>query len=679
MSTLVERRSARLIGDDALACVLIQQRLVPALEVERCFEEAVERGEWLEEVLLRRGLLDEEELLRILESCYFCPAIDPRDRPFDPELLRLVPGDLARRLLALPVELDDDGGPLRVALARPDQPRALRELERAAGLDVQPLAAPRHALGAAIDRAYGRLREMGLDRPACAPSAAVPTGREADEPASAPSTPLRPAPAPEPEPAGEPTATLTAGLSGRQPRALVDGLLREALRLDATDVHFEPAEHFFGVRLRVDGLLRRAAQLPPELAAPVASRLKVIGGMDIAERRAPQDGRVSLKIDEQELDLRISALPSRHGEKIVLRLLRRDMSLLRLENLKMPPDVTERHADMLSSPQGLFLVTGPTGSGKTTTLYATLNALDRSTSNVVTLEDPIEYALPGITQVQVNEAAGLGFADGLRSILRQDPDVILVGEIRDPDTVQVACRAALTGHAVFSTLHANDSCQAVTRLVDMNVAPSLVAATLRGALAQRLLRLVCESCGEWREANAAEAALLEAGDGIRVRTGPGCAACGGSGHRGRMGVFEALRMEDELRRLILDSPSPVALRNQAMRRGMRTLLEQGRSAALEGLTSPCEVQRVLLTDDGQGAPCPGCGRRVAEEHARCPFCRRVLHEACQGCGTSVEPDWQACPRCGEAVEHQAPSVACGRCAAALRPSWTGCPYCGEAR
>jgi type IV pilus assembly protein PilB len=573
-------------------------------------------------------------------------------------VLALLPRALALKHLVLPLSLEGDR--LRVALSRPDDARVREAVAHASGRPLIAAVALRHELRRAVESCYGRLDGGPSWRPRSAVTAAPAPSR--------PAAPVR-------ENAAR-VSDLPADLG--EPLHAVNSLLRAAVQQGATDVHFEPAEDGLGVRFRVDGILRRVADLPKSAAGPVTSRLKVLGRMDIAERRVPQDGRASMTLADCAVDLRISSLPAQFGEKIVLRLLRKDTNLLDVANLHMPADVRHLHAEMIEAPMGLFLVTGPTGSGKTTTLYATLNAIDRVTLNVVTLEDPIEYTLPGITQVQIHEAAGMSFAAGLHSILRQDPDVILVGEIRDVATAEIACRSALTGHKVLSTLHTNDSCQAVTRLLEMGVSPHLVTATLRGVAAQRLLRKICDACRTLRPATEVDRHVLHRAELREVAHGAGCPTCAGSGYRGRQAIYEYFRLKDTHHRLVLDRASPLVLRLAAVRDGMSTMLEHGRMAALEGLTTPAEIQRVLLADDAGGPPCPGCGRPVGEDYTHCPFCQRVLQETCASCSHPVQAEWQACPRCGEALARQGEVRTCGRCSGALEAGWTTCPYCGEA-
>jgi general secretion pathway protein E len=374
----------------------------------------------------------------------------------------------------------------------------------------------------------------------------------------------------------------------------VNLLIREAFEARASDIHVESSDEGPVVRFRVDGELTPATAPPRSIQDAVVSRLKLIADLDISERRSPQDGRARLRLDHQELDLRVSTVPTMFGESLVIRLLDRGTGPTSLESLGMSEELRSDFASIIARPHGILLATGPTGSGKTTTLYAALQLRDVAREKVITVEDPIEYHLPGVTQVPVNRKAGMTFAAGLRSILRQDPDVIMVGEMRDPETARVAVQAAMTGHLVLSTVHTNDSASAISRLVDLGIEPYLVAATLQGVLAQRLVRRICDHCGEWI---ASSETLFDISPvvehGRQTRHGRGCALCRHTGYTGRVGLFELLTVSDALRSQISRTPDVQATRRTAAGEGMRTMRDDGLRKAFDGLTSVKEVLRAI--------------------------------------------------------------------------------------
>ncbi len=371
---------------------------------------------------------------------------------------------------------------------------------------------------------------------------------------------------------------------------LINGLIAEAARLKASDIHIEPFETALLVRMRIDGELKELHRLPPGIAARLTSRIKVMARLDIAERRLPQDGRMELALGGKRLDVRVSTLPARGGERVVLRLLDKDNAGIDLAGLGMPPAIDAGFRAALAQPNGLVLVTGPTGSGKTTTLYAGLKLLNDGSRNILTVEDPVEYALDGLGQTQVNPKVGLSFAAGLRAILRQDPDVVMVGEIRDAETAAIAVQAALTGHLVLSSLHTNDAASAITRLRDFGIEPFLIAATLRAVVAQRLVRRLCPACRVAAPADAGAAAALGLPAGSTVWQAPGCGACHHTGWQGRVGLYDLIRMTDRLAAGINAGGTAADLAAAAGSKGLPAL---AREAVLSGLTTPTEALRVL--------------------------------------------------------------------------------------
>ena len=376
---------------------------------------------------------------------------------------------------------------------------------------------------------------------------------------------------------------------------LINGMIAEAVRAGASDIHLEPFEHALTVRMRIDGVLRETLSLNPRITPLLVSRVKVMARLDIAEKRIPQDGRIPLALGGKTLDVRVSTLPSRAGERVVMRILDKDQADLKLEDLGMGPDTLAAYRAALAEPNGIILVTGPTGSGKTTSLYAGLSLLNDATRNILTVEDPVEYAIAGVGQTQVNPKVGMTFAAGLRAILRQDPDVVMVGEIRDVETAGVAVQAALTGHLVLSTVHTNDAAGAVTRLRDMGIEPFLLASTLRLIVAQRLVRRLCDACRTDDTADAPTARLLGVKTGRRIWRAQGCAHCSQSGYVGRVGLYETIRIDDRIRGLIAAEAGEAAINAAAFTAG-GTLTDRARALVLDGVTTVEEAVRVTRQD-----------------------------------------------------------------------------------
>lgn len=375
---------------------------------------------------------------------------------------------------------------------------------------------------------------------------------------------------------------------------LVNHLFARALDLNASDIHFEPNESYLDIRCRVDGIMTRIERLPIKIHTGVASRLKLMAKLDIGEKRLPQDGRIDYQFGSKHLDMRVSTLPGVHGESVVLRILDRSDTEVDLQQLGMPEQVLQSYQKIITQPHGMILITGPTGSGKTTTLYATLEKINNEKQKIITVEDPVEYQLEGVTQIQANASIGLSFAAGLRSIVRQDPDILMVGEIRDHETAEIAIESALTGHLVFSTLHTNDAAGAVTRLQDMGVEGYLISSSLLAIQAQRLVRRVCTDCSNNYELSPDEVIVLETSkdDCPSIRRGSGCEKCGNTGYRGRVGLYELLRMSDSIRHHIASGADANVIREQAISEGMETLRQDAIEKLKAGLTTPEEVVRV---------------------------------------------------------------------------------------
>jgi len=553
---------------------------------ERAYEKVRQlqaQGRPLDEALLSAGGLPEEQLLRRLAAEFRVPYVDlERWEPAE-ELLSKFPARILLKYGLLPLEEQD--GTVAVAASRLFDTTGLDELRLASGRECRLVLAPT----AEIQRCIKRFLGVGADTVQSLVSDANGAYVEVvtDE--------------------ADGALDLADAAEDASIIKFVNQVLTEAIEQRATDVHFEPFEDELRVRYRVDGVLQQAT-IPPDVRrfqGAIVSRLKILSLLDIAEKRLPQDGRIKLKVAGREIDVRVSVIPMLHAEAVVLRLLDRSAALLGLDGLGMSAEDQATLARILQLPHGIILVTGPTGSGKTTTLYAALSRINDIQRKIVTIEDPIEYHLQGINQIQVATKAGLTFARGLRSILRHDPDVILVGEIRDIETAEIAVQASLTGHLVFSTLHTNDAPGALPRLIDMGIEPYLVASSLEAVLAQRLVRLICPNCKEEFVPPDRRALQREFGPDVPdlLCRGRGCRDCLGTGYRGRTGVFELMPITEGIGRLILDRASGGQIRKLAMQQGMKGLRQDGWRHVLEGRTTIEEVLRVTRDEryDGDGS------------------------------------------------------------------------------
>ncbi len=530
----------------------------------------------LHKVLVARGLVPADVVATHLAEEVGLPFVRLSDFSVDAEVLKVVPEELCRRHRIFP--LFRIGDTLTVATAEPSDIVALDQAKRASGLEVDAAVATEAEILQALDHHYGTqgsiaeiikgidFRGLGLD----------------DERGVSPER--------------------LANVAEVAPIVkLVNALIASAVTERASDIHIEPDEDTLHIRVRVDGLLREAVALPKHLQPAVISRVKILADLDIADSRMPKDGRFGFTVDDREIDLRVSTFPTIYGENVVLRILDKGGGPMRLEDLGFSEEMLDQYRRVIARPYGLILVTGPTGSGKTTTLYATLGILNSAEKNIITIEDPVEYHLKMVRQSQVNPKAGLTFASGIRSILRQDPDIIMVGEVRDLETAQTAVQAALTGHLVLTTLHTNDAVGAITRLLDMGVEPFLIASAVIGVVAQRLVRTICPRCKEGYAAPPQLRALLgirEGGAALTFSRGRGCQFCRDAGYRGRVGIFEFLTMSDRLRELVLARASAAELKRVAIQDGMRDLRFDGLRKAARGVTSIEEVLRVTQADGG---------------------------------------------------------------------------------
>jgi type IV pilus assembly protein PilB len=549
------------LGDVLLAGGLVTQDQLAAAN-------DAQGGRTLGRVLVEEGVLSEAQLVAALAAQIGMPFVDLSEHPVDGSAVARVPGAMCRRYAALPLGFED--GRLVLAMADPANVFAMDDMRAVTGLDVKPVVATRQDVLAAIDRYYRA--DSDIDDLTSVMDA------QEDEPD---------------------LSTMKEIVEDAPIVKYVNLLITQAIQDRASDIHLEPGEHDLRVRFRIDGVLHEVMRSPRSIQSGVISRLKIMADIDIAERRVPQDGRLSVSAHGSKVDLRVATLPTVWGEKVVMRILDNSTARLDLADLGFAPGNYERYAQSFTKPYGMILVTGPTGSGKSTTLYATMNIVSRPEVNVITVEDPVEYRLPGINQVQTNAKAGLTFASALRSILRSDPDVVLIGEIRDHETGQIAVEAALTGHLVLSTLHTNDAPSAITRLTEMGVEPFLVGSALDAVLAQRLARRLCAKC---KEAYVPEpAALLAArypwqdGEELPELFRPvGCSVCAKTGYKGRLALHEVMQVSEAVERLAVERASATAIGEVARSEGMLTLREDGMAKVAQGITSVDEILRVVV-------------------------------------------------------------------------------------
>jgi len=580
--TMPSRRggSGRVLTD-----VIVDLGFVERDAMDEAVEMATAAGSAAERVLLSTGAITDDELARAVAERFGLDHLDLQSYRVDPDAAKLVSPAAIKRYQAVPVSFAGDRT-LLVAMADPANVLAVDDIAVMTGYEVRPaVSSP-----ADIEFVIGRLADPNWGSGnGAAPE--IETVEEEDR-YSGPSEPAGPLYDLSP-------ATMNFGASGEDSSViqLVQRVIEEAVDRGASDIHFEPQEEEMRVRYRIDGVLTEAANVPSSAIPAVTSRIKILSDLDIAERRIPQDGRVTTQAMGKAIDLRVATLPAQYGEKVVMRILDTSKAMVGIEKLGMLPQALERFTKAFSQSHGAVLVTGPTGSGKSTSLYAALNQLNTIDKNIITIEDPVEYQLEGLTQVQVNKKAGLTFAAGLRSMMRSDPDIIMVGEIRDHETAQIAIESALTGHLVLSTLHTNDAPGAVSRLIEMGIEPFLVGSAVDCVVAQRLARLLCEECKKrvTLPAEVMRANGFNVGLDLECYEPVGCARCGGSGYKGRIGLYEVMWVSETIRSLAVAREPAETIAHAAVHEGMMRLREDGLEKVRRGLTSIAEIARVAGT------------------------------------------------------------------------------------
>jgi type IV pilus assembly protein PilB len=569
--------------------VLLKENLITPQQLKEALDYQRANGGRLGSTLVKLGILSDEEVTAVLSRQYGVPSVNLDLFEIDPAAVSLVPRETAERYSVLP--LSRVGATLTLAMVDPTNVFAIDDIKFMTGLSVEPVVVSETALASAIAKYYGSSREIELAR--VMEDLVAETTSKNDYGEDLDNLEVM-------EEEEEIDLENVERMAEDAPVVkLVNVILVDALRRGASDIHVEPYEKSLRVRFRMDGVLYNVMDPPLKMRDPLTSRMKIMSRLDIAEKRLPQDGRIKLRVKldgrSRELDFRVSTLPTIYGEKIVLRLLDKENLRLDMTQLGFEPDSLEKFKRNIAKPFGMVLVTGPTGSGKTSTLYSALQSLNTLETNIMTAEDPVEYNLQGINQVQMKESIGLNFAAALRSFLRQDPNIIMVGEIRDFETAEIAVKAALTGHLVLSTLHTNDAPSTISRLMNMGIEPFLVATSVNLIQAQRLVRRICKDCK--MEAHAPAEALIDVGfpasesKEIRVFKGAGCSTCNNTGYKGRIGLYEVMEITDEVRELILVGASGLELRRKAMDEGMVTLRQSGLEKIRLGLTTVEEVVR----------------------------------------------------------------------------------------
>lgn len=567
------------MAESTLTSVFVDEGILTSRELDAALSMRTDVGEDIGEFLVRKAMITERDRVRCVGIQHGIQFVELSGNKYDLDAARLIPHIMALRYKVIPV--GRSGDLLKVAMNNPLDVQAIDDIAKFTNLEPLPMIAVEEEILEAIFNCFGAAGDISDIIVEAIKDANAEVKIREDEPEET-----------------EATVADLKDLAGGAPVVrLVNAMIARAIAERASDIHIEPEAGRVRVRLRVDGILHEAMSVPKDLQAPVISRIKVMGGMDVAERRTPQDGRITLIArPQQEYDFRISTFPAIHGENVVIRVLEKSAARITLDKLGLQHDVADEFTRMTGAPYGMILTCGPTGAGKTTSLYAALNMINTVERNIITIEDPVEYQLPGVVQGNVNRKAGLTFASGLRTIVRQDPDVILVGEIRDSETAEVAVEAALTGHLVLSTLHANDAAGAAARLIDMNVEPFLVASSIVGVLSQRLVRTVCSRCAtEFLPDDKILKSLklkVSAAQLEGAMKGAGCEQCGRTGYKGRTGIYELLRMEDDIRAAVISRSSATAIRHIAIGKGMRTLREDALDKVKMGQTTIEEVIRV---------------------------------------------------------------------------------------
>ncbi|RJP21835.1 MAG: type II secretion system protein GspE [Deltaproteobacteria bacterium] len=605
--------------------LLVETGLLTEEMVSRALSEQRSKRGKLGEVIVSLGLASEYEIAQALSLQLGISQIDMKNTPVEPQAIELIGEKVARKHLIVPISIDHKE--LHIAMADPLSFEAFEDVRFASGLTIKPFISTRSDILWAIDQHYHLGSSLSTIVKDIVEERLVEVVHETQD--------LE----------GKDLEDLRKKSEAAPVIRMVNLIVAEAVDQGASDIHVEPTKTALQIRNRVDGLMRKSMDLPKWVQGAVISRVKIMAKMDIAEKRLPQDGRIGVRVGGRSLDLRVSTIPANYGEKVVIRILDSANANISLDAMGLAPAELSKMEDIISRPQGIILITGPTGSGKTTTLYGILNKIKSVEENITTIEDPIEYELSGINQIAVQEKIGLNFATMLRSILRQDPDIIMVGEMRDLDTASIAVQAALTGHLVLSTIHTNNCVATVTRLRNLGVPSYLLATTIIGIVAQRLVRTICQKCKVKAEPSEQDVLRLGLKPSVPVYRGEGCPACGGTGYKGRTGIFEIMVFSGPVRDLIAANATENELRQTAISRGMVTLGHNALDKVVAGVTTVEEVYRVIETDADFASACPQCATPLESEFVMCPACGYSVVSTCPGCRKTLSQEWKFCPYC----------------------------------
>ena len=612
--------------------ILLEAGLITSDQFDKVLAELKTKKKRFGELVVEMGFSNEVEIAKALSTQLGYTFVDLSKIHAAPEALAVIDEEMAKEDVIFPYAILEDS--LHIAMADPLSFSIIDDVRFKSGFKVVPVIATTSDILAAIEKHYSLVDSLDT----------VVTGLGSPDFLEVMPTAEAPKDVRELKKKGEAPPIVRT----------VNAIISNAIKCRASDIHIEPRKTKLIVRNRIDGLLRKVLELPKWVHASVVSRIKIMADLDISEKRHPQDGRIRVRSTNFEVDLRVSTLPTRFGEKVEIRLLNSQSAFKPMEEVGLSEKDYKRIKSIIGKPQGVTLVTGPTGSGKSTTLYAFLHHVKSENINIITLEDPVEYEVEDISQVQVSEKVGFTFAQGLRSVLRQDPDVIMVGEMRDKETAEIAMRASLTGHLVFSTIHTNDAVSTIVRLVDMGIPHYLIASSLEAVVSQRLARMICQECKETYSPSEIElqrlAEFIEPSKGMKLFRGKGCDRCDGSGYFGRTAIFEILIMNRTLRDLISSGKDEEAIEEAARKSGMTLLWEDAVRKMLEGATTLEEVERVVHRKEEHIFVCSSCGRKGKEEFHICPYCGQLRRDKCPKCDRHLEKEWHFCPYCNYSLE-----------------------------